>query len=172
MAKQTKTNHEVQQDNMGIWGDNATFREQMVGRYNGHKDAAETFHDTECYQYNEGWLAGFEYALHKLGFELDQSEDRSMRDVTLTQEKLAAIAEQFEVPQGQGRSLGGRDMSKKQVYKLVNRMNYYMSVFNRNSASSFNAGFAHRAEGIAISLRELGVRLDYDADSQRYSIAE
>lgn len=97
MAEQTKTNHEVQQDNMGIWGDNATFREQMVSRYNAHKDAAETSYDAERYQFNEGWLAGFEYALTKLGFELDQSEDCSMRNVTITQEALAALAEHFSL---------------------------------------------------------------------------
>lgn len=62
--KQTKTNFEVQQDGMGIWGDGAAYREQMVGRYNAHKDAADRAIsvDSERYQYNEGWLAGFEYA--------------------------------------------------------------------------------------------------------------
>ena len=80
--KQTKTNFEVQQDGMGIWGDGAAYREQMVGRYNAHKD---------------GWLAGFEYALTKLGFALDQSEDCTLNGVTLTQEKLAAIAERFSL---------------------------------------------------------------------------
>lgn len=99
MAKQTKSNFEVQQDSMGIWGDDAAFREQMVGRYNAHKDAADRAAgvDSERCQYNEGWLAGFEYALCKLGFELDQSDDCTMRNVTLTQEKLAALAERFSL---------------------------------------------------------------------------
>ena len=97
--KQTKTNFEVQQDGMGIWGDGAAYREQIVGRYNAHKDAADRAIsvDSERYQYNEGWLAGFEYALTKLGFELDQSEDCTLNGVTLTQEKLAAIAERFSL---------------------------------------------------------------------------
>ena len=99
MAKQTKSNFEVQRDDMGIWGDNVTFREQMVGRYNAHKDAADRAAgvDSERRSYNEGWLAGFEYALTKLGFGLDQSGDCTMRSVTLTQEKLAALAEQFSL---------------------------------------------------------------------------
>lgn len=99
MAKQAKTNFEVQQDNMGIWGDGASVREQMVGRYNAHKDAADRAAgvDSERRSYNEGWLAGFEYALHKLGFELEHSDDCTMRNVTLTQEKLAALAERFSL---------------------------------------------------------------------------
>lgn len=79
----------------------------------------------------------------------------------------------FEVQQDgttRGCSLGGRDMSNEQVCKLINRMNYYMGVFER--CEDRNARFAHRAEGMAIALRELGVRLDYDADRKRYSIAE
>lgn len=97
--KQNKTNFEVQQDGIGIWGDGAASREQMVGRYNAHKDAANRAAsvDSERCQYNEGWLAGFEYALTKLGFELDQSEDCTLNGVTLTQEKLAAIAERFSL---------------------------------------------------------------------------
>lgn len=97
--KQTKSNFEVQQDGMGVWGDGASLREQMVGRYNAHKDASDRAAgvDSERRSYNEGWLAGFEYALTKLGFELDQSDDCTMRDVTLTQEKLAALAGRFSL---------------------------------------------------------------------------